>query len=337
MADGKIPSERALAQSGVWTEAIPTATYLGRALHQRTRDRTHQAREADREGVETLTEIGLISLFLAPYRGKTLTRYYAVLLDWYAWCIQARIRMLDARRYHIEAWEKAALDRGLAKSTVAGRMIPVRGFYRWAHQEGHLDRDPAAYAWTPTRPRRSNLKWLSRDQLAQALAASLTMGPPTSGLIHLLGLNGLRIGETIAARVEDLETVDGQTVLRLPSRKGGVMDRVALPAPTIRALDGCIRGRDRGTILQDGRKKLTQARVYRLCDQLSEAIGLDFRLRPHQLRATFVTLSLDAGVPLRDVIASAGWSTPTMVHYYDRAHASIRRNASHRLAAYVEP
>lgn len=53
------------------------------------------------------------------------------------------------------------------------------------------------------------------------------------------------------------------------------------------------------------------------------------------LRATFVTLSLDAGLPARDIIASAGWVSPEMLGYYDRAHASIRRNASHGLADYL--
>ena len=63
------------------------------------------------------------------------------------------------------------------------------------------------------------------------------------------------------------------------------------------------------------------------------------RLSPRTLpllRATFVTLSLDAGVPIRDVMASMGVSDMSMVQYYDRAHASIRRNASHRLADYLQ-
>ena len=49
-----------------------------------------------------------------------------------------------------------------------------------------------------------------------------------------------------------------------------------------------------------------------------------------------LTAALDAGADIRDIMASMGVSTMDMVHYYDRAHASIRRNTSHRVANYIE-
>lgn len=94
--------------------------------------------------------------------------------------------------------------------------------------------------------------------------------------------------------------------------------------------------RKKGPILRLKRKRLTQSQVYRACDRISDVCGLDFHVRPHMLRATFVTLSLDAGADIRDIMASMGVSTMDMVHYYDRAHASIRRNTSHRVANYIE-
>ena len=214
-------------------------------------------------------------------------------------------------------------------------LVPVCGFYRWAAEEGHLPYDVAAYVRRPSRPRRSSLRWLTREQLNRLLRASRDAGPPVDGLVHLLALNGLRLTETLDARIEHLETRDGAPVLRLPSRKAGVMDVVGLPAPTIEVLAECIRGRQRGRILTTGGHALTPAMVYAHLDALSDVTGLDFRARPHMLRATFVTLSLDAGVPARDVMASTGHATTAMVDYYDRAHASARRNASHRLAAWV--
>lgn len=200
-----------------------------------------------------------------------------------------------------------------------------------------MGRDIAAYVRRPSRPRRSNLKWLTAEQLSEVLVASKKMGPPVSGLIHLLGLNGLRLGETLDARIKDLSRVDGQTTLTLPQRKAGVMDTVSLPAQTVEVLAECIRERKTGRILTEKGRPLTPARVYKLCDHLSEICRLDFPVRPHIFRATFVTLSLDAGVPIRDVMASTGHASAQMVAYYDRAHAAIRRNASHRLAEYLDP
>lgn len=53
------------------------------------------------------------------------------------------------------------------------------------------------------------------------------------------------------------------------------------------------------------------------------------------LPSTFVTLALDAGVPARDVMASTGHASVEMVAYYDRAHASIRRNAAPAVADWL--
>lgn len=278
----------------------------------------------------------LISAYLAPYRASTRRGHYRVLLTWLAWCLEAGVHMLQARQLHAEQWARSLAAEGNSRSTVAGKLLVVCGWYRWAHQQGHLDADPMLYVRRPSRPRRSNQRWLTREQLADLLRRSRGMPGSACALVHLLALNGLRLGETLAARVEHLGEQDGRTTLTLPNRKAGVMDRVSLPVETVTALQPLILGRDQGLLLRrgDGRA-LTAADVYRLLDQLSAAMEIGYRVRPHMLRATFVTLALDAGVPARDVMASTGHAHTAMVDYYDRAHAAIRRNASHAVAEYL--
>lgn len=62
---------------------------------------------------------------------------------------------------------------------------------------------------------------------------------------------------------------------------------------------------------------------------------LPFRVRPHMLRATFVTLALEAGVPARDIMAATGHASVEMVAYYDRAFRSVGGYASHAVAGLV--
>lgn len=280
----------------------------------------------------------LISRFLAPYANqKTRMGYARTLYAWLGFMTGARLHILQAERLHIEQWAKMLAHEGASKATVAGKLSPVCAFYRWATEEGLIDYDIAQFVRRPSRPRRSNLKWLTAEQLANLLAASIVYGPPLSGFVHLTGLNGLRLTETLEARIEHLGEQDGLTTLWLPNRKGGVMDTVSLPEATVKVLVGCIRNRERGLILTGGHgQKLKPGDVYRMLDQVrDDGLGIDFPIRPHMLRATFVTLSLDAGIPARDIIASAGWATTSMLQYYDRAHAAIRRNASHRLTDYI--
>lgn len=270
--------------------------------------------------------------YLAPYHGKTRRKYWRTMLDWTMILMEARIGLLDATRQHIESWSAAERRRGLTAASVAGELVVVCGFYRWAYEEGHLDRDPAANVRRPKRPRRSSLRWLEADELVRLLDSAKAWDATAHALMCMLSLNGLRLTETIEAAVPHLSHQGKLTTLHLPSRKADVMDIVSLPDRTVTAIEPLIEGRTVGRILRTAaRRPLTVATVYRLLDQIAEQADLG-HIRPHMLRATFVTLSLDAGVPIRDVMASTGHATTAMIDYYDRGHASVRRNASHRLA-----
>lgn len=279
-----------------------------------------------------LTDEQLLVGYLSPYTGKTRRSHWRVMLDWEGVLMQAQVGLLDATRQHIEAWSASELRRGLAKGTVAARLSVVCGFYRWAHQEGHIGHDPAVYVRRPSRPRRSNQRWLEGPQLVALLDGARDVDATAHLLVCLLALNGLRLEETLAARVEHLDVQGDLTTLHLPSRKGGASDRVSLPARTVDALTSVADGRDRGLLLRTTTgRRFTPSAVYALLDQITDAVDLP-KVRPHMLRATFVTLSLDAGVPIRDVMASTGHAHSSMVDYYDRGYASVRRNAAHRLS-----
>jgi site-specific recombinase XerD len=59
------------------------------------------------------------------------------------------------------------------------------------------------------------------------------------------------------------------------------------------------------------------------------------RISPHTLRHAFIIAALDAGVPLRDVQDAASHADPRTTMRYDRARASLDRNATYVVAAYL--
>lgn len=315
----------------MWAGEEDAKACMGRAIRERAKKRSVQSDRA-RESLEALSEPELISLSLAPYSGQTLHRKYAVLFEWWAWCIDARIELLEVNRPIIEQWAKKLKTNGLAVSTIVGKIREIKIFYQWCFEEGYTERDIAAFVRLPHRPRRSNQKWLTKNQASEVLRLSRDTGYPWDLAIHLMLLNGLRLKELLEARCDHIEKYDNRTILLLPSRKGGVLDRLALPETTTKLLPD----RENGPLLIENRKKITAGRLYRVLGMISNNAGIDFPLRPHMLRATFVTLSLDAGIPPRDVMASAGHASVEMTAYYDRAHRAIRRNAAPRLAQYLE-
>lgn len=259
-----------------------------------------------------------------------------MLLDWLTVTLKAGRGLLDVTPAMIESWAAGERRRGLSKRSANAKLTPVIGFYRWAHANGHTDRDLGATVRRPSRPRRSNLTWLSREQLVSYLDAARATDPLAHSLACLFALNGLRLDETLAIRVEHIGENGGHPAIHLPRRKLEQQDRVGIPPRTHDAVRVLTNGRTSGLLHQVRGKKAAASQVYRLLDEVTAIAGIAVTVRPHMLRATFITLALEAGVPVPDVMYSAGHSSLSMVAYYDRGYRSAARNASLPLAQWLD-
>jgi site-specific recombinase XerD len=73
----------------------------------------------------------------------------------------------------------------------------------------------------------------------------------------------------------------------------------------------------------------------RFVRRLARHAGIDKTISPHSLRRSFITASLDAGVPLRDVQEAASHADPRTTMRYDRARQSLDRHATYTVATFV--
>lgn len=292
----------------------------------------------------------LAAAWLLGYDSKnTRTAYARDLSDWLAFCTAHRIDPLAARRAHVDAYARELSEvQGRARSTVARRLSALAGFYGYALDEGLLDRSPMVGVRRPKVADDSQTTGLDRDELRAMLAvarrqAANPVGPRGRqprrdlALVALLAHNGLRIGEALAANVEDLNTERGHRILRI-TRKGGRRATVVLAPVTVRALETYIDWRDSGPIfITEGERRLDEPAAFRIVRRLARDAGLDCadHLSPHSLRHAFVTLALDAGVSLRDVQDAAGHADPRTTRRYDRARHNLDRAATYAVAAYL--
>lgn len=279
----------------------------------------------------------IITGYLLRYPANTRNIYRVHLKQWVAWCTDHGVDPLTVKRAHIEAWSRhLSEERNLKVSTVASKLNCICGLYRFACLDGHIPLDPAAHVRRPKVQFVSTTNGLTRTEFADVLRLAELDGIQTHAMICLLGLNGLRIGECLAADIEHLGFERGYRTLFLPHRKGGKVGTLSLAIPTAYAIDKATAGRTTGPILlgRDGtRIKIAAARrtLRRLCRQA----GITKRISPHSLRHTFVTMALDAGVSERDLMASTGHGSSAMLHFYDRNRGAIERNATHAVAAFV--
>ena len=257
---------------------------------------------------------------------KTVANYAPSLHRWAQLLLDTGTPWTEATPELIETHLDARRRAGASQGSRRADLTAIRALYRWGVRRGVIAKSPAEQVRSIPAAVRSAQRWLTREQARDILTRSREAERPVAVAVHLALLNGLRRGDIMGARGEHIRVLDGRVVLWLPERKGGRMDTVALPQPTVDLLRPPLRGPLVGvpyTTLNDH------------LEWLGASAGLDFPLRLHQLRATFVTLSLDAGVPPRDVMASAGHAHLETTGYYDRAYGSVRRNASGRLTTYI--
>lgn len=293
--------------------------------------------------------VQLAAGFLLSHTGHTRRAYDTALRLWFTWCREVAVDPLQAQRAHVDAF-RAVLDERYKPNSVNQRMVIVRSFYRYCVEEGVLATSPARAVKMHRLPNVSTSTGLDREE-ARTLLRAVRHDPLYSALFTLLLLNGLRISEALGTDVEHLSSVRGHRVLMV-ERKGTHGSRQAVPlAPrTLEALDAWLEVRPArlapgyGWTATSGPLFVNQSGVRMARGSAWSAMRTVAKrvlpekaatLHPHDLRNAYVTLSLDAGVPLRDVQDSAGHSSADTTRRYDTGRNNLDRNATYTLTRFL--
>jgi site-specific recombinase XerD len=283
----------------------------------------------------------------------TLRSYARTLAEWFDACALAQVDPLRASRREVEAYKAWLFDRGRKPSTVYQRIAVLSSFYRYAEGERLVTTNPTSNVRRPRLPDASTSTGLSRPELVAFLAEARRRGPMVHALMLLLAMNGLRVSEPLSAQVSDLGTERGHHTLGV-QRKGtaGSTIRVPLAPVTVAALHTWLleravlldqEGLGHGLLFMAPRRggggelrDVTRRRVHSMVRSIARAsVPGKPQLHPHDLRHAFITLSLDAGVPLRDVQDSAGHASANTTRRYDRSRGRMDRHATYTLATYL--
>lgn len=283
--------------------------------------------------METVSD--MIAGFLAGLSPSTRAGYRSVVSRWLRWCADNGIDMLRAKRTHIEVF--AAYDDGMrpaAKNTVYKTLSVVCGLYRYLCEEGYIDCNPGEHVRRPKLYGHSDGTYLTREQARLFLVEARGMDARTDALCSLLLLTGARVSEALGLDVEDCHLNDGRPWVRF-DRKGDWSQRVAIPSEASEALARLIGGRRHGAVFrEDSGARLRQQTAVGIVSSVALRVGVP-GISPHSLRRTFCTLSRDAGVPDRDIMAAGGWNSPQMLDYYDMARRGLDGRAGDGLQRFL--
>ena len=279
-----------------------------------------------------------VAAYLARFKGSSREHTESDLRCYLAWCAERSLDPLAARRPHLELYIRWMQEvRRFKPSTVSRRFSVAAGFYRTCVLDGVLEHSPAEHVRRPAVPAESPTLGFTHLQFEALLTAARQSPDPSDfALVAMLGLLGLRIFEATGANIADLGEEHGHRVLRVCG-KGTKVVLVPLPPAVGRAIDRAIGHRARGPILLNSRgARMDRHAATRRLHRLAETAGIQVtRAHPHMLRHTFVTISLDAGVDLRDVQIAARHADPRTTMRYDRARQNLDRHPNYILAAFM--
>jgi integrase/recombinase XerD len=278
--------------------------------------------------------------YLARYSGNTLRSYTDSLRLLFTWCLDHDLDPLDAKRVHLELFVRyLESERRNIPRSVAHHLTPVFGYYRFAVVDDYVKADPTVLL---RRPRvfidESRQLALDKGEMQRLLDAARPK-PMELALVAMLGLLGLRVSEAIGARIEDFGMIiRGQPTLKIVG-KGGKPATIPLPRKVSDMLVAAVGDRTHGPILvRPPRGELPERPWSRhaaalMLERLCKTARIDKHISPHSLRHTFVTLGLDAGIPLRDMQVAARHADPRVTARYDRGRHDFDTHANHRIAA----
>jgi integrase/recombinase XerD len=273
--------------------------------------------------------------FLMAYTGHTLTSYTHDLKMWFRWCEFRGVKPLDASRVDVESYMRELERDTMKDSTRQRRLVTIAGYYRYAEEEDFIIKSPAKNVRRPRVPNVSTSAYLDRFELARFLMAAESISPRHAALAVLLALNGLRVSEACGANIESLRFVSGHHLLTI-TRKGGFEADIPLPPRVFRCVRVAIGDREEGAILLDSYgKRMSRDAAARAVRLAAKRAGITKNIGPHACRHTFVSLGLDANIPLRDMQVAAGHANPETTVRYDRRDKNFDRAAAYVVAALV--
>ena len=255
-------------------------------------------------------------------------------------------------RATIRAWLARLSERGIAASSVGGRLAAARSFYRSAVREGWTDANPLAGVRAPRRARRLP-RVLSTEQAEVLVTAP---GRPGSGdaalrrrdaaLLELLYATGMRISELASLGIDRVDLRHKRLrVIGKGSKERQLIFGEPARLALVAYLDGAravlaARGNSSepevaGALFLNGRGGRLSARGARMVvARWVGRSGMPSRTSPHTLRHSFATHLLENGADLRVVQELLGHAnlqtTQIYTHLSDAALRTAYRSAHPR-------
>jgi integrase/recombinase XerD len=228
-------------------------------------------------------------------------------------------------------------EHNLAVSSVARRLVAVKLFCRFTHQNGYLDRDLAALIETPKKWQ--YLPTVLNERQVEDLVTLPDEGDPLMlrdrAVLELFYATGLRVSELVSLRISDVHLDIGYVRCLGKGSKERVVPVGSKATEAVRLYIDQLRpelvtgkSTDRVFLSRTGRP-LDRTNCWRMVAKYARRMGFTGKLSPHTLRHSFATHLLAGGADLRVVQEMLGHADIATTQIYTHVDSS-RLKAIHK-------
>lgn len=260
---------------------------------------------------------------------QTVAAYSAAVRTFVAWC-EDEDQVAELDRSLVQAFTAAQLEAGAEATTARLRLVALRRFSAWAHDEGEVTPDQLA-GLKPPKLDSKTVQPFSEDELKallKACAGSDFRDRRDTACVRFMLETGARAGEVVAMTVPDVDLKEGVVLIR--RGKGGRGRVVPIGAKTVEALDRYVRQRKTHALaetatfwLGERSRAWSYSGLYKALGDRARSAGVQ-GFHPHRLRHTAADRWLAAGGSEGGLMSVAGWSQHAQLQRYSKARASQR-------------
>jgi integrase/recombinase XerD len=241
--------------------------------------------------------------------------------------------LLTAEQGDVSGFIKHLREHGVQSRSIARKLSCVRGFYRWLLKDKRVKRDPTVNIESPS-SWKVLPKSLAESEVNEMLAATGARANAANAnglalrdhaMLELLYAGGLRVGEIVALRQEDLRLETASVQVRGKGDKERIVPIgrsavEAIEAYVQRGRTGLLRagaGLQRALFLSVRGNALTTQSVWQMVR------GVNRNATPHKLRHSMATHMVEHGADLRSVQTMLGHADIATTEIY--THLAIDR------------
>jgi site-specific recombinase XerD len=280
-----------------------------------------------------------IEFFTANIRNpNTRKAYYRAACEFFDWCDEARLNLLDIEPVHVAAWVEDIGAR-FKPPTVKQWLAAVRMLFDWLVVGQVLAVNPAAPVRGPKHVVKVGktpvLGAAEARQLLDSIDTKTVVGLRDRALIALLTFSFARIGAALRMNVEDVYWQHRRLWVRL-HEKGSKQHCMPCHHHLESYLQDYIEhaglaGQDEQPLFRTAvrrtkvltERRMTQSDAWRMVQRRAADAGILTDVCNHTFRATGITAYLDNGGSLENAQAMAAHESPRTTKLYDRTDDQI--------------